>query len=68
MNSREFSKKCQPLNQQYAGLFGCIPSPRDFAASWGDYYDALSKAVETQTPIEELLPKAEIPLGSNVKI
>ena len=57
MRSAELSKKCREYNKEYKAMFGYIPCPRDYKCNNEDFFDALVKAVETKTEIDNFLEK-----------
>ena len=68
MTSKEFSIKCRPHNLKYRELFGAVPCPQDYAGSQDEFFNALVKAIETTTPIENMLRKRTVPQGDHIKI
>ena len=46
MNQVEFGKKCRELNKKYHVMFGEVPSPSDYTASYEEYLAAMCKAVD----------------------
>lgn len=59
MTSIEFGKKCQPLNKQYKDIFGYVPCRGDYMCSQDDYFDALTKAVETKQELSSFVKRKQ---------
>lgn len=59
MNSIEFGKKYRSYNIQYRNIFGYVPCRDDYRCSQEEYFNALLKAIETQTEISNFVPVKE---------
>ena len=68
MNDIMFNKSLRELNKAYFDLFGDIPCIENFSCSRQKYVDALKQSVEEKKKIEELLPAASNPNGSDILI
>lgn len=56
MDCITFGKTCRPYNALYKELFGVVPCPDDYACNREEFLEALIKAVESKTRIEQLIP------------
>lgn len=57
MDSIEFGKKCRPYNILYRNIFGYVPCRGDYSCSQEEYFQALTKAIETHTELCNIVPK-----------
>ena len=57
MTSVEFGKKCKPYNIKYRDIFGYVPCRDDYSCNQDEYFEALTKAVETRCELFTLIPK-----------
>ncbi|NSE52916.1 hypothetical protein G4313_07750 [Coprococcus eutactus] len=56
MNQVEFGKKCRELNKKYHVMFGEVPSPSDYTASYEEYLAAMCKAVDEKKHLYDIIP------------